>query len=88
MLQNAIKYAADAVDEELDAMIQTPVDPAEWEVLQKELKLMAKLLDKLTYLETRCRSYLQPRSRRPDEMNPSTGGAGQTSPSNPPGPSA
>jgi len=79
-------YTADAVDEELDAMVRIPVDPAEQEVLHKELKLMAKLLEKLTYLEARRRSYVDSRSRRTN-MNASTNGAGQTSTSNPSVPS-
>jgi len=63
-LENAVMYTADAVDEELDAMVQTLVDPAEREVLHRELKLMTKLLEKLTNLEARRRSYLHSRSSR------------------------
>ena len=58
-------YTADAVDEELNAMAQTPGDPAEQEVSQKELKTMSKLFDKLTNLEARRRSYINSRSAEP-----------------------
>ena len=81
-------YTADAVDEELDAMARTTVDPAEREVLKKELKVMAKLLDKLTYLEAHRRSYLHSQSRRTNNMNASASGTHQTSPSVPPSQSA
>ena len=81
-------YTANAVDDELDAMVQTPVDPAEQEVLQRELKLLAKLLEKLTGLEARRRSYLHSRARRANNMDAPTSGAHQTSSSNPPAPSA
>ena len=87
-LENAVMYTANAVDDELDAMVQTPVDPAEREVLQRELKVMAKLLKKLTDLEARRRSYLRSRSHRANNMDASTSGARQTPTSNPPAPSA
>ena len=75
---------ADAVDEELDAMIRTPVDPAERDVLQKELRLMTQLLENLThYLETRRRPYSHARVRRANNMNASTSGAHQPSSSVP-----
>jgi len=78
-LENVVKCTADAVDEELDTMIRTPADPAERDVLQKELKLMMQLLEKLThYLETRRR-----RVRRANNMNASTSGVHQPSSSVP-----
>ena len=79
-------YTADAVDEELDAMAKTPVDPAEGEVLRKEFKVMTKLLKKLADLEARRRSYLHSRSRRANDMNAPTGGAHHPSSSVPPPP--
>jgi len=80
---------ADAVDEELDTMIRTPADPAERDVLQKELKLMMQLLEKLThYLETRRRPYSHARVRRANNMNASTSGVHQPSSSIPPSQSA
>ena len=78
-LENAVMYTADAVDEELDAMANTPVDPAEREVLRKELKVIEKLLKKLTYLEARRRSYLCSQSRHTDNMNAPASGAHHTS---------
>jgi hypothetical protein len=87
-LENAVMYTANAVNDELDAMVQTPVDLAEREVLQRELKLMVELLKKLTDLEARRRSYLQSRSRRAKNMDSATSGARQTSSSNPPAPPA
>jgi len=80
-------YTADAVDEELDAMARNPVDPAEREVLQEELRVMTQLLQKLTELEARRRSYMHGRSRRSNARNASASGARQTSSSNPPAPS-
>ena len=77
-------YTADAVDEALDAMARTPVDPAEREIPRKELKVIGKLLDKLTYLEARRRSYLHSQSRRTNNMNASPGGSRKTPPSVPP----
>jgi len=62
-------YAADAVDEEIDAMAVAPVDPAEREVVQKELNVMTKLLEKLTYLKARRRAYSHGRSRGINDMN-------------------
>ena len=56
--ENAIVYATDAVEEELDAMAQTPVGPAGREVLHKELKSLTKLLEKLTDLEARRLSHM------------------------------
>ena len=76
-------YTADAVDEELNAMAQTPVDPAEQEVLQKDLKTMSKLFDKLTNLEARRRSYINSRSAGTNNMGASASGARQTSSSVP-----
>ena len=72
-------YTANAVDDELDAMVRTPVDPAERDVLEKELELMVKLLEKLTDLEARRRSYLRSRSRRATNTNTPTSGAQQPS---------
>ena len=79
-------YTANAAGDELDAMVQTPVDHAERDVLQKELKLMTKLLEKLTYPEARRCSYLHSRSRQANNMNVPASGARQTS-SYPPAPS-
>ena len=87
-LENAVMYTANAVDDELDAMVRTPVDPAEQEVLNKELKLMTKLLEKLTHLEARRRGYSHARSSRTNDMNGPTGGAHHTSSSFLPPPSA
>jgi BMFP domain-containing protein YqiC len=78
-LENAVMYTMDAVDDGLDAMLRTPVDPAKHEVLQKELELMAELLEELTDLEARRRVYLHSRSRRANNINAPTSGARQTS---------
>jgi len=57
-------------------MARNPVDPAEREVLQKELKVMTQLLQMLTDLEARRRSYSQARSRLGSNMNAAKNGAG------------
>ena len=81
-------YTANAVDDELDAMVRTPVDPAEQEVLNKELKLLTKLLEKLTNLEARRRGYSQAQSRQTNDINAPTGAAHHPSSSVPPPPSS
>ena len=78
--ENAIVCATDAVEEELDPMAQTPVGPAEREVLHKELKSLTKLLEKLTDLEAHRLSHS--RSRRTHTAAGSTGG-GAHHPSSP-----
>ena len=60
-------------------MVRTPVDPAEQEVLNKELWLMAELLEKLTDLKARRRA-----SRRTNNMNVPRGNAYDPSSSVPP----
>ena len=81
-------YTANAVDDELDAMVRTPVDPAEQEVLNKELKVLTELLEKLTHLEARRRGYSQVGSRQTNDINAPIGGPHHPSSSVPPPPSA
>ena len=81
-------YTANAVDDELDATTQTPVDPVERDALQKELELIAELLEKLTYLKARRQSYLHSRSRQANNTNGPASAMRQTSSSHPPAPSA